>query len=115
MFRVENDVTLLKNRVRMLKQEHEKAEKKIRETNAKADKLERIRLENDRKFIRQQQAEEKKQAMLRSQEEGIFEKQRKEEQKRLQQVKFNMYQSKKNDVMSVKEQLEHNKRRLEME
>ena len=59
-FRVENDVTLLKNRVRMLKQEHDKAEKKIRETNAKAEKLEKIRADNDRKFIRNQQAEERK-------------------------------------------------------
>lgn len=36
---VENDVKLLRNRVRMLQMEHEKAQKKIQETAKKTDEL----------------------------------------------------------------------------
>ena len=39
LFRVENDVKLLRNRVRMLQMEHEKAQKKIQETAKKTDEL----------------------------------------------------------------------------
>ena len=37
--RVETDVQLLRNRVRMLQMEHEKAQKKISETSKKTDEL----------------------------------------------------------------------------
>ena len=50
--RVENDVKLLRNRVRMLQMEHEKAQKKIQETAKKTDELILLRKRNDERFIR---------------------------------------------------------------
>lgn len=44
---VEHDVQLLRNRVRMLQQEHEKAHKKIQETGKKTDELIQRRQLND--------------------------------------------------------------------
>jgi hypothetical protein len=38
---------LLRNRVRMLEQEHQKAQRKIDETTKKADKLEKIKEDNE--------------------------------------------------------------------
>ena len=43
MARVENDVKLLRNRVRMLQQEHLKAQKKIQETAKKTEELVQLR------------------------------------------------------------------------
>ena len=48
---VENDVKLLRNRVRMLQTEHERAHKKINETSRKAEMLEKLKEENDAKYI----------------------------------------------------------------
>jgi prefoldin subunit 5 len=47
LFRVENDVKLLRNRVRMLQMEHDRAQKKINETQNKAETLERLKHENN--------------------------------------------------------------------
>lgn len=47
---VATDVQLLRNRVRMLQQEHERAQKKIDETSKKTDELITIRTKNDMKF-----------------------------------------------------------------
>lgn len=55
---VENDVKLLRNRVRMLQTEHERAHKKINETSRKADMLEKLKEENDAKFIQQMRLKE---------------------------------------------------------
>ena len=49
-FRVETDVQLLRNRVRMLQQEHEKAQKKIHETSKKTDELIQRKTKNDEKY-----------------------------------------------------------------
>ena len=43
---------LLRNRVRMLQQEHEKAQRKIQETSKKTDELLKLRQANDDKYIR---------------------------------------------------------------
>jgi len=51
---VENDVKLLRNRVRMLQMEHEKAQKKIQETAKKTEELVNLRKRNDDRFMRQQ-------------------------------------------------------------
>ena len=51
-FRVETDVQLLRNRVRMLQQEHEKAQKKIQETSKKTDELIERKTKNDEKYQR---------------------------------------------------------------
>jgi len=47
---VATDVQLLRNRVRMLQQEHERAQKKIKETSKKTEELVDIRRKNDVKF-----------------------------------------------------------------
>ena len=44
---VEHDVQLLRNRVRMLQQEHEKANKKIQDTSKKTEELINRRMQND--------------------------------------------------------------------
>jgi len=49
---VENDVKLLRNRVRMLQMEHEKAQKKIKETAKKTEELVNLRKRNDERFMR---------------------------------------------------------------
>lgn len=49
---VENDVKLLRNRVRMLQLEHEKAQKKIKETAKKTEELVNLRKRNDERFMR---------------------------------------------------------------
>lgn len=49
---VENDVKLLRNRVRMLQMEHEKAQKKIKETAKKTEELVNLRKRNDDRFMR---------------------------------------------------------------
>ena len=49
---VENDVKLLRNRVRMLQLEHEKAQKKIKETAKKTEELVNLRKRNDDRFMR---------------------------------------------------------------
>ena len=46
-YRVRQDVNLLKNRVRMLQLEHDRAQKKIDETTSKAVKLEQLKTQND--------------------------------------------------------------------
>ena len=50
--RIETDVKLLRNRVRMLQQEHEKAQKKIAETAKKTSELQLLKAKNDEKYIR---------------------------------------------------------------
>ena len=50
--RVENDVKLLRNRVRMLQMEHEKAQRKIKETAKKTEELISLRKRNDDKFVK---------------------------------------------------------------
>jgi hypothetical protein len=42
----------LRNRVRMLQAEHEKAQKKISETSKKTDELIILRQKNDEKFLK---------------------------------------------------------------
>jgi len=49
---IETDVKLLRNRVRMLQQEHEKAQKKIAETAKKTSELQLLKAKNDEKYIR---------------------------------------------------------------
>ena len=49
---MENDVKLLRNRVRMLQMEHEKAQKKIQETAKKTEELVNLRKRNDDRFMR---------------------------------------------------------------
>ena len=44
---VRSDVSLLRNRVRMLKLEHERAQKKIDAATAKAEEVEKRKLENE--------------------------------------------------------------------
>ena len=52
---------LLRNRVRMLQQEHEKAQKKIAETSAKTDELINLRKRNDERYMKQQVVAEERQ------------------------------------------------------
>lgn len=47
---VEHDVQLLRNRVRMLQQEHEKANKKIQDTSKKTEEIINRRMQNDLKY-----------------------------------------------------------------
>jgi len=47
---VENDVKLLRNRVRMLQMEHENATKKVNDTAVKTEELVHLRMTNDMKF-----------------------------------------------------------------
>ena len=49
---IETDVKLLRNRVRMLQQEHEKAQKKITETAKKTSELQLLKAKNDERYIR---------------------------------------------------------------
>lgn len=49
---MENDVKLLRNRVRMLQLEHEKAQRKIQETAKKTEELINLRKRNDERFMR---------------------------------------------------------------
>jgi len=51
-YRVEHDVQLLRNRVRMLQQENEKANKKIKDTVTKTEQLVKRRLDNDEKYTK---------------------------------------------------------------
>ena len=57
---VENDVKLLRNRVRMLQMEHEKAQKKIVETAKKTDELIELRRRNDERHARKMAEQQKK-------------------------------------------------------
>lgn len=65
--KIENDIQLLKNRVRMLQKEKEKADKKIVETKSKAEEIMKRKNENDRLYEkrrdkeRQQKLESEKQ------------------------------------------------------
>lgn len=47
---VENDVKLLRNRVRMLEIEHGKAQKKVNDTAKKTSELVHLRMQNDLKY-----------------------------------------------------------------
>lgn len=58
---MENDVKLLRNRVRMLQLEHEKAQKKIDETAKRAEKFEQLKIQNNQKYL-QDLAEREKRA-----------------------------------------------------
>ena len=42
---------MLRNRVRMLQMEHEKAQKKIEDTSHKVTQLEQLKVRNDQKFL----------------------------------------------------------------
>lgn len=57
---VQHDVQLLRNRVRMLQQEHDRAQKKIEEAAQKADHLERLKADNERKYLLSVIEEEKR-------------------------------------------------------
>lgn len=55
--KIENDIQLLKNRVRMLQKEKEKADKKIVETKSKAEEIMKRKNENDRLYEKQREKE----------------------------------------------------------
>lgn len=46
-------MNLLRNRVRMLQLEHQRATKKINETTTKANQLEKLKKENDERYMKQ--------------------------------------------------------------
>ena len=50
LIRVESDVRLLRNRVRMLQLEHGKAQKKVNDTSKKTEELVRLRKQNDQRY-----------------------------------------------------------------
>ena len=70
LFRVENDVKLLRNRVRMLQMEHERAQKKITETYTKAENLERLKEQNNMKYMKNLEAKQKREAELKRADNG---------------------------------------------
>ena len=74
--RVENDVKLLRNRVRMLQQEHAKAQKKIQETAKKTDELVILRKKNDENYERRQQIQEKRQQEAKNSSQFAYQEQK---------------------------------------
>mmetsp|Transcript_40637 Transcript_40637/g.53302 ORF Transcript_40637/g.53302 Transcript_40637/m.53302 type:complete len:109 (+) Transcript_40637:209-535(+) len=101
---VENDVKLLRNRVRMLQMEHEKAQKKIQETAKKTDELVNLRKRNDDRFMRQQLEQQHREEQKRQGGYAAFEGQ-KQRRKNVQDARYNMYVSKLQGAQAVKNQL----------
>lgn len=87
---VENDVKLLRNRVRMLQMEHEKAQKKIKETAKKTEELVNLRKRNDDRFMRQQMSVAEREEAKRHGGYVAFEGQ-KQRRKNVQDARLNMY------------------------
>ncbi|CDW89333.1 UNKNOWN [Stylonychia lemnae] len=112
---VEKDVLLLRNRVRMLQMEHEKAQKKIMETQKKAKQLEDLKAKNNEKFLQQLKYEQEHKGSLKGAQSGNFEIQ-KAQREQIQNAKFSMYQQKAEAVSGLKQKLnEDQKRKQELQ
>ena len=85
----------------MLKLEHDKAERKIEETTHKAVKLEKLRDDNDKAYLRQIMDQERKRAGYMT--TSNFHLERKHRQNAIEKAKLSMYESKKQEVLQVKE------------
>lgn len=61
--KIEQDIQLLKNRVRMLQKEKEKADRKIVETKSKAEEIIKRKMENDALYQEKLKEKEKRERM----------------------------------------------------
>eukprot|EP00347_Sterkiella_histriomuscorum_P014562 403360405 len=98
---VEKDVELLRNRVRMLQLEEDRAMKKINETRKKTQQILDLKRKNDEKFQKQVMDEQKNQGNLRTNQSSNFEKR----QKQLNDVKqkqMEVQHSKKQEAEQMK-------------
>lgn len=94
---------LLRNRVRMLEQEHQKAQRKIDETNDKATKLEQIKEENEKNYLRTIQEMERKHHRNNSQSYHL---ERRNRQNLIDNAKIEIYNSKKREVQEMKQRIQ---------
>jgi len=103
---VENDVKLLRNRVRMLQTEHERAHKKINETSKKAEMLERLKEENDARFVEKLELRERReQETVRPANGQTFAELRRQQQNQIKEARLSMYQIKRQEVKAVKQEM----------
>ncbi|CDW90942.1 UNKNOWN [Stylonychia lemnae] len=101
---VERDVELLRNRVRMLQLEEERALKKINETKKKTSQILDLKKKNDEKFQKQLVEQQQNLGSLKTNQSTNYEKRQKQlidiKQKQLQ-----MYESKKQDAEQLKQNI----------
>ncbi|GMH41392.1 hypothetical protein BSKO_09302 [Bryopsis sp. KO-2023] len=69
---VEDDTVRLYNRVRQLEKEEEKAQKRIKETKAKADEITELRLRNEQKIVEREKRTKRLEERLEKQREDNF-------------------------------------------
>ena len=96
----------------MLQMEHERAQKKINETQNKAETLERLKHENNQKFLRQLKEQEIREAQRNQAKSGeTFADVRAKQAKKIQEAKKQLMQAKANEADMVKMTLNENRQK----
>jgi len=99
--KIEKDIQLLKNRVRMLQKEKEKADKKIVQTKAKAEEILARKKENDKLYHKKLKEKEKfKKAELERRKK--FKEERKERARKIEMRKYEVYAMRKEEAKEFK-------------
>lgn len=110
---MKQDVNLLKNRVRMLQLEHDRAQKKINETTSKAVQLEKLKVQNDQKYIQMLQHQQYMKMMQRMTANGEMKSEvRLQQVENVKQAKFQHFQKKKQEAAQLKDKLRERKNKL---
>jgi len=97
-------VKLLRNRVRMLQIEHEKAQKKVNDTAKKTNELVQLRMQNDMRFQEKTNDRSNKQHEQRAKQELHYQ-QSQERRNQVKNAKLGMYMGKRAGVQSVRDKL----------
>lgn len=95
---------LLRNRVRMLQVEHEKAQKKVADTAKKTEELVQLRIQNDLRYQQRNSGDEQKEQAHRHQQEMNY-MNAQERRNQIKQAKLGMYMGKRAGVQSVRDKL----------
>jgi len=110
--RVESDVTMLANRIALLKVEMEKAQKKIVETTGKTEQMKKIQMENERKHREREQRRAEREERRRA-AQLKFTKEKQEFVNAQQKTRVHLVEQKQADVQDIKKVSQVNSQRIQ--
>jgi hypothetical protein len=102
---MKRDVQLLRNRVRMLEQEYLRAEKKIAETETRAQKLFRLKEENNQRYLQEVELKERRaQESMRSVSGVKFSEIRHQQLESVKEAKVRQFSKKYQEAQAAKDE-----------
>lgn len=110
--RVESDVTMLANRIALLKVEMQKAQKKIVETTEKTHQMKKIQAENERKHRQRERRREEREQQRRA-AQLKFTKEKTEFITTKQKTKVHLVEQKQAEVQDIKKVSQVNSQRIQ--